>query len=177
MPPSSGKLSRKQKDAQRTKRAAREAQSIAFVPLLIFAFSVIASVISYSSLSSSFLLYRFFTLLLSLSFTLSGLAHFYKPLYAFYASMVFLPWQSFWIYSTGLLMVASGLGLLFENTRAGSAGAVVFTLLLVFPGNLACVVSKHPRDVVCRGSMPLALARLPFQATYIRWAYWIWSGY
>lgn len=177
MPPSTGRLSQKQKHVQRTQRASREARSVAFVPLFIFALSVIATVISYTSLARNFLLYRIFTLLLAASFTLLGLAHFHKPLYPFYASMVFLPWQAFWIYGTGLLMIFAGLGLLSEYTRAEAASLVMYTLIIVFPGNLACVVMKHPRDVVCDGSMAAAIARLPFQATFFRWAYWIWFGY
>lgn len=177
MPPATAKLSRRQKLSARDSRARQAAASTSFVPILIFGLSVLATVISQTRLARNEALYRAFTVLLSASFTLSGLAHFHAPLFPFYRSMVFLPGAAFWIYSTGALMVASGLALLSERWRAEAASAVVYILVLVFPGNVACVFLKKPRDIVFGGSRALAIARLPFQFTYIAWAMWINFGY
>jgi uncharacterized membrane protein len=176
MPPTS-KMSRRQKLSFRDSRAKQAAASATFVPALIFGLSLLATIISQSPFARNELLYRVFTVLLSASFTLSGLAHFYAPLFAFYKSMVFLRFEAFWIYGTGALMVMAGLGLLVERWRAEAAMAVVYILVLVFPANVACVFMKKPRDIVFGGSYALALARLPFQFTYIAWAMWINFGY
>lgn len=177
MPPATARPSRRQKSLTRDSRARRTAASVGFVPVAILCLSVVAACISATDLARNAALYRAFTLLLAASFTLSGAAHFHAPLYPFYRSMVPLPAPALWIYGTGAAMVAAGLGLLSERWRAEAAMAVVYILVIVFPGNVACVFLKKPRDMVCGGSTALALARLPFQLTYIAWALWINFGY
>jgi uncharacterized membrane protein len=140
----------------------------------MFALSIVATVISkYPPLAYNIGVHGTFRVLLAVSFVLSGAAHFYAPLYAFYESMVFLPFKGFWIYSTGVAMIGSGLSLLYEPTRIAAAEAIMAILVVVFPGNVACVVMKKPRKVVFGGSLTAAVARLPLQITLISWASWI----
>jgi uncharacterized membrane protein len=127
----------------------------------------------YPPLAYNLAVHGTFRVLLASSFVLSGAAHFHAPMYKFYASMVPLPYKAFWIYSTGTAMIVSGLGLLYEPTRILSSEVIIGVLVAVFPGNIYCVVAKKPRDIVFGGSLPMAVARLPFQFTYIAWASWI----
>lgn len=177
MPPATAKLSRRQKESARDSRARQAAASLGLVPLVIFGLSVAATAISYTELAHNALLYRAFTLLLAASFALSGASHFNPALYYFYAAMTPLPAPALWIYGSGAAMVAAGLGLLSDRWRSEAALAVAYILVVVFPGNVACVFMKKPRDMVFGGSRALAIARLPFQFTYIAWAMWINFGY
>lgn len=114
-----------------------------------------------------------FRFLLAFNVTLAGLLHFHPPLYAFYASMVFLPFKPFWVYASGVALTLFGTGLCFPQTRYIAARAVAATLFLIFPANIACVFQEYPRKLVFQGSRIAAIARLPFQATFIAWALWI----
>jgi uncharacterized membrane protein len=177
MPPATAKMSRRQKSSARDAAAAKKAAGIRQLPAVFLGLSVIATAISQTELARNETVYRVFTVLLSASVVLPGLAHFYPPLLPLYKSMVFIPFPEFWIYATGAALVASGVGLLSERWRSESATAVVYTLIVVLPGNVACVFLKKPRDMVAGGSRALALARLPLQATWIAWAMWIAFGY
>lgn len=114
-----------------------------------------------------------FSQLLAVNFVLAGLLHFYKPMYEFYTSMIFLPFKDFWLYLSGVTFFLGGAGVAISSTRSAAAKLLVCSLIGVFPGNVACVFMEHPRKVVFGGSMKPALARLPFQIPMIIWAWWM----
>lgn len=119
------------------------------------------------------LLKLMFAQLLAVNATLGGLLHFHAPLYDFYTSMIFVPFKKFWLYATGWMLIAGGLMVAFTKTQTIGAQLLVFTFILIFPGNLACVFSRHARNKVCAGSLGGAILRLPFQFLFIAWAWWL----
>lgn len=150
----------------------------ALPPVFFFLESVMAAAAYKAYGDSDGLLKFLFNQLLAVNMTCAGLMHFAKPLLSFYSSMVpsFLPFgKKFWIFSTGIALVFGGLGVMFPPTQQAAAWLLVTTLVVMFPGNVACVFMEHPRKVVCGGSLVASLVRLPFQATLIMWAFWFTS--
>lgn len=114
--------------------------------------------------------------LLAVNTTMAGLLHFFPPMYEFYTSMIFLPMKDFWLYSTGVALMASGIGTLFTKTQVYAAWCLVAIFIVMLPGNIACVFMERPRKIVCGGSKIAAVARLPFQIPFIIWALWFTSA-
>jgi uncharacterized membrane protein len=138
-----------------------------------FLLSIVATVLSYTRYAEQSFIFWLFRLLLSLFFALLGAAHFVRSLYRFYASMVFLPGKGFWIYSTGFAMISGAVLLMVDATRGYGALCLFAVTVIVFPGNVACVVLEEPRRVVAQGSAAMAIARLPLQFTILRWIWWM----
>lgn len=151
---------------------------ISVLPFFFFALeSLVAVVCRKVYADSDWMLKMMFAQLLAVNSTLAGVLHFHPPLYQFYTSMIFLPFQDFWLYATGIVFIVGGLMVAFTKTLQLGAWILVLTFILVFPGNIACVVSPFPRNIVCGGSLFGAILRLPFQITFILWALWMTSGY
>lgn len=149
---------------------------IGMLPFFFFAFeSLLALLCRTLYADSDWMVKMMFAQLLAVNTTFAGLLHFFPPLYHFYASMIFLPWPHVWLYMSGLMLITGGLCVAFMRTQILGAWLLVSTLVLVFPGNIACVVSPRPRNQVCGGSLVGALMRLPFQFTFIAWAWWFTS--
>lgn len=146
------------------------------LPFLLFVTeSLIATTCFYMYRDSDRMLKFMLGQLLAINSTMAGLLHFFPPMYDFYTSMIFLPMKDFWLYSTGLALIGGGVGVTFAKTQVYAAWCLVVILILMFPGNLACVFMEHPRKVVFGGSMTAALLRLPLQIPFIIWAYWFTS--
>lgn len=142
-------------------------------PFLFFALeSVLAVISSLVYEDSDWLLKMMFAQLLAVNMMLAGMLHFVPQLYPFYRSMIFLPFPKFWLYSSGVAMTVGGLCVAFVKTQVIGAWLLIGVLVIVFPGNVACVVSPYPRYHVCGGSLLGAVLRLPFQFFFIAWAYW-----
>lgn len=149
---------------------------IAAFPFLFFAFeSLLAVAFSAVYANSDWMLKMMFAQLLAVNATLAGLLHFFPPLYHFYTSMIFVPFQDFWLYSSGIALVAGGLLVAFSATQVIGAWILVAVLIIIFPGSIACVFWRYPRNQVCGGSLLGAILRLPFQFSFIAWAYWFTS--
>lgn len=153
----------------------RTADKRTSLTLIFFLASVLAAVVSQSGIGHSPAVRACFRFLLSAFWTLAGSAHFDPRMYGFYESMVFLPWAGFWIYGTGVAMVATGVMLVFPSLNDVARNLSLATLATVFPGNLACVFLEKPRRVVCGGSLAIAVCRLPFQYFFALWTIWVCS--
>lgn len=68
-------------------------------------------------------------------------------------------------------MCVGSVALCFENSQVWAAKLLIFTLVVVFPGNLWTLVSKDARDAL-GGTMAEAVIRIPFQFTMIVWCMW-----
>lgn len=177
MAPSTAKPSRKSKASARAWRARKAASSFLALPFLMFGLSVAAAVLSHTRLAHNEAVFLAFRGLLACAMFAAGAAHFHAPLFPFYASMVPVPLGAVWIYGSGAGMMAAAAALATDRWRQEGAAAIVALLVAVFPANVFCVFLKKPRDVVCGGSVKVALARLPFQVTLILWAQWMHFGY
>lgn len=151
-------------------------QVIGSLPFLFFALeSLLALLCSAVYADSDWMLKMMFAQLLAVNTTLAGLLHFFPPLHQFYTSMIFLPWPQFWLYFSGLALITGGLCVAFSHTQVLGAWLLIAVLIIMFPGNIACVVSTYPRNQVCGGSLLGALLRLPFQFLFMAWAWWFTS--
>jgi uncharacterized membrane protein len=108
--------------------------------------------------------------LFGLLFVLAGLYHFINP--AFYLRMMppYLPWHLFLIYLSGCFEVAFGLLLFVPKYARVAAWGLIALLCAVFPANL--YMAFNPQ--LFPDLPPVALwLRLPLQAVFIAWAYWL----
>ena len=111
--------------------------------------------------------------LLGLLFVLAGIAHFAWP--GVYAKIVppYLPWPRALVYLSGLCEVGLGVLVLIPRYTAPAAWGLVALLIAVFPANvyMAMNAGLFPRF------SPAALwLRLPLQAVFIAWAFWMTRG-
>ena len=135
--------------------------------------SLVATYFYFNPSRATLLVQDSFRYMLAYNFILAGLVHFPESMYEFYASMVPLPFKKFWVYASGVAWIVFGIGLCFERYASRAAYCIAVALVLVFPANIACVVDPYARKMAFDGSKGAALARLPFQFTFIAWALWI----
>jgi uncharacterized membrane protein len=110
--------------------------------------------------------------LLAAAMVAVGVAHFLVP--APFEAMVpaALPAKHALVLISGLFEIAGGLGILFPPTRKLAAFGLIALFVAVFPANINMAVNQ-----IQIGSEPLSpivlWGRLPFQALFIAWAYWL----
>jgi uncharacterized membrane protein len=105
----------------------------------------------------------------------SGIGHF--AVTASYVAMVpaALPWPRLLVYVSGVAELAGGIGLLIPSLRRAAAIGIILLLVAVFPANINMAIN-HISPPGMQIS-PFALwARLPFQALFIAWAWWLAQG-
>jgi uncharacterized membrane protein len=102
----------------------------------------------------------------------SGIGHF--AVTDSYVAMVpaALPWPRLLVYLSGMAELAGGIGLLIPSLRRAAAIGIILLLVAVFPANVNMAVNHiSPPGMHIA---PFALwARLPFQALFIAWAWWV----
>ena len=102
-----------------------------------------------------------------------GAMHFLRPAPFLRIMPPWLPYPLFLVYFTGVWEIAGGVGLLWERTRAYAGWALIALYLAVFPANIHQAVHQ----IQFEGGDPIPVwamwARLPFQALFIAWAWWM----
>jgi uncharacterized membrane protein len=103
-------------------------------------------------------------------FIFAGAMHFVIPR-AYEAIMPdYLPAHRALVYASGVAEIAGGAGMLHPATRRAGSWWSIATLIAVFPANLH--MALHPeRFRKVPGGRPALLARLPFQAVFVAWAW------
>ena len=142
------------------------------LPILIFFLESIIAAALYSKRYDPILRFQF-QQLLSINFFLAGLAHFVPDIVKKYRKLVpdFLPNKDFWVYITGVPMIVGAVLLTFDTTRRVAAQMLLATLIVVFPGNLWCLVSREAREAM-GADLTQAVLRLPIQAAMAVWVMW-----
>jgi uncharacterized membrane protein len=110
--------------------------------------------------------------LLAAFMIISGIAHF--AVTASYVAMVpaSFPAPSLLVYISGVAELAGGVGLLIPSLRRAASIGIMLLLIAIFPANINMAVN-HISPPGMHIS-PFALwARLPFQALFIAWAWWV----
>lgn len=81
-----------------------------------------------------------------------------------------LPFPLALVYVSGVCEVALGLGVLVPRTRRWAGLGLIALYVAVFPANVN--MALHPE---LGGDLPhwVLYARLPFQALFIAWAWWV----
>lgn len=107
---------------------------------------------------------------LAIFFVFTGTSHFLMP--ATMAEMLpaFVPFRVEIIYLTGLLEIAGAVGLVIPRLARVSSIALILFLLAVLPANIYSAIMAIEFGGHALGPVYL-LARIPFQAFLIWWAY------
>ena len=112
----------------------------------------------------------FLKYLLCVFFVLAGLNHFINP--AFYLKIMppFLPSHLLLVYLSGFFeMVLGGMILVSALTHIAAWGLIVL-LIAIFPANIHMAINPQLYPEI----NPVVLwLRLPLQAVFIAWAYWL----
>lgn len=110
---------------------------------------------------------------MALAMVAVGIAHFVTPdpFARIVPPAIGMPYV--WVYVSGFFEVAGGLGLLVPRTRRAAAWGLIALFVAVFPANIYMAthgISPLPEQPV---STFAQWARLPFQAVFIAWAWWL----
>lgn len=101
-----------------------------------------------------------------------GVVHFVSPAGFVRIVPAFLPAPLALVLISGAAEILGGLGLLVPRTRRLAAWGLIALYVAVFPANVNMLVHEIPL-----GEAPVSLLvlwlRLPFQALFIAWAYWM----
>jgi uncharacterized membrane protein len=109
--------------------------------------------------------------LLAVFFVAAGLNHFRDP--AFYVAMIprMLPAPEALNVIAGAAEVLGGVGVLFPRLRRAAGFGLIALLLAVFPANVYAALEGKLAGLA---APPAALwARLPFQAFFVFWVWWV----
>ncbi len=112
------------------------------------------------------------TLLLAALMIAAGIAHFVTPEPFVGIVPKVLPAPRMLVAVSGVFEIAGGAGLLLRRTRKLAAWGLIALYVAVFPANINMAVNNlpfgdHPPDPV------FAWLRLPFQAVFIAWAWYV----
>lgn len=101
-----------------------------------------------------------------------GVVHFVRPEGFVRIVPAFLPAPLALVLISGAAEILGGLGLLVPRTRRLAAWGLIALYIAVFPANVNMALHRIPL-----GEAPVSpvflWARLPFQALFIAWAYWM----
>ena len=112
------------------------------------------------------------TLALALMMVGGGIMHFVAP--RAYARTVpsFLPGPLMLVWVSGVFEILGGAGLLIPSTRLWAAWGLILLFLAIFPANVNMAVKRIGFGKKSPPAWAL-WARLPFQAVFIAWAWWV----
>ncbi len=113
------------------------------------------------------------TYLLAIAMIAVGVSHFTSPEGFERIVPSFLGAPKLWVYLSGVFEVLGGLGLLPRRTRRAAGLGLVALYVAVFPANINMAI--HEIQLEPGGTVPVwaMWARLPFQAVFIAWAWWV----
>ena len=106
------------------------------------------------------------------SYIAAGIPHFSNA--EFYMPMMppYLPWHLELIYLSGLFEILGGIGVIIPATRKFSGWGLIALLIAVFPANIHIVLNEV--QLTAEPINPVLMwARLPFQAFFIGWIYFV----
>jgi uncharacterized membrane protein len=115
---------------------------------------------------------RIVSVILGMAFIFVGILHFVRPA-GFVAIMpTWIPLHMFWVYASGAVEIAGGLGLLIPRYRKVAGWALFILLIVVFPANINMAINEI--QLPGRDPMPVwALwARLPLQFVLLFLVWW-----
>jgi len=107
-------------------------------------------------------------------FVAAGVNHFRTP--EIYLAMMpsWLPAPSALNGISGVAEILGGLGLLVPRTRRFAGWGLIALLVAVFPANVHAALLGHMTGV--NVSPAILWVRLPFQAVFIAWVWWVALG-
>jgi uncharacterized membrane protein len=114
-------------------------------------------------------------LLLAVAMVVVGVLHFVNPGGFVRIVPAYLPAPLALVLISGAAEILGGLGLLIPRTRRLAAWGLIALYLAVFPANLNMALHHIPLGdaPIAPDQVWLLWLRLPFQALFIAWAYWL----
>ncbi|BAB76177.1 DoxX family protein [Anabaena sp. FACHB-709] len=107
--------------------------------------------------------------ILAVAIIIVGITHFLRPeQYARIVPPPFPPFTS--VYISGFLEILGGIGLMIPSVSVAAAWGLISLFIAVFPANIYMTLHNIPIDGIPHNQL-LYVARLPFQAVLIAWAY------
>jgi uncharacterized membrane protein len=108
---------------------------------------------------------------LAVSIIVVGITHFVRP--EQYAKIVppALPNPDAMVYISGFFEILGGLSLLIPFVSVAAAWGLITLFIAVFPANIYMTLNNIEIEGIPHNQV-LYLARLPFQAVLIAWAWW-----
>ncbi len=108
--------------------------------------------------------------ILSVCIIIVGITHFIRPdQYARIVPPPFPPLAS--VYISGVFEILGGIGLLIPFVSVAAAWGLISLFIAVFPANIYMTLHNIELEGIPH-SQALYIARLPFQAVLIAWAWW-----
>ncbi|MBD2000028.1 DoxX family protein [Leptolyngbya sp. FACHB-541] len=108
--------------------------------------------------------------ILAVCIIIVGITHFIRPeQYARIVPPPFPPLTS--VYVSGFFEILGGIGLMIPLVSVAAAWGLISLFIAVFPANIYMTLHNIPVEGIPH-SQALYIARLPFQAVLIAWAYW-----
>ncbi|HMA35979.1 MAG TPA: DoxX family membrane protein [Chloroflexia bacterium] len=106
-------------------------------------------------------------------FIVSGIGHFVQSSSYLRLMPPALPYPLALVYVSGVIEGGLGVLLLIPRTQRWAAGALIPTLLAIFPANIyAATTAGTAHEAMPGVPVWLAWLRLPVQFVLIAWAYW-----
>jgi uncharacterized membrane protein len=107
---------------------------------------------------------------LAVSIIIVGITHFVRPeQYARIVPPPFPPFAS--VYISGFFEILGGIGLMIPFVSVAAAWGLIALFIAVFPANIYMTLYNIKVEGIPHNQL-LYVARLPFQAVLIAWAYW-----
>lgn len=106
---------------------------------------------------------------LAIGMVFAGAMHFVKPRFYLRIMPPYVPFHRACVVVSGVAEIALGAALVVDVTRPWSAYALIALFVAVFPANVH--MALHARQL--RVPAPIAWGRLPFQALFIGWAWFV----
>ena len=113
----------------------------------------------------------FFRAVLAVGFIVAGANHFRTPDVYLGMMPAWLPWPAVMNAIAGAAEILGGIGVTFSSTRRAAGWGLIALLVAVFPANVHLALQGHMPGFDFK---PLTLwLRLPFQAVFIAWVWWV----
>jgi uncharacterized membrane protein len=103
-----------------------------------------------------------------------GITHFTSPEPFVSIVPAALPWPLALVYLSGAAEIAGGIGILVPRVRRAAGIGLIALYVAVFPANVNMALNNLPLgDAAAPPPAWLLWGRLPLQAVFIAWAYWV----
>ncbi len=107
---------------------------------------------------------------LAVAIIIVGITHFIRPeQYARIVPPPFPPFAS--VYISGFFEIMGGIGLMIPFVSVAAAWGLIALFIAVFPANIYMTIHNIKVEGIPHNQL-FYIARLPFQAVLIAWAYW-----
>ncbi|KOP27443.1 hypothetical protein AMR41_05470 [Hapalosiphon sp. MRB220] len=107
---------------------------------------------------------------LAVAIIIVGITHFVRPeQYARIVPPPFPPFAS--VYISGFFEIIGGIGLIIPYVSVAAAWGLIALFIAVFPANIYMTIHNIKIEGIPHNQL-FYIARLPFQAVLIAWAYW-----